>query len=62
MLKKSFTFSLLAAGLMMTPTTAFAEQSENHVQKTTNDAAVIDNTKSIIQGTTQTNACLYYSF
>jgi hypothetical protein len=62
MLKKFFAFSLLAAGLMITPTTAFAEQSQTNVQKPTNDAAVIDNTKSIIERTTQTNICVHGCF
>jgi hypothetical protein len=58
MLNKSFTFSLLAAGLMIAPTTAFAEQSQTNVQKFINGAGVSDNAKSIIQKTTQTNFCL----
>ncbi|OKH52535.1 hypothetical protein NIES2130_31960 [Scytonema sp. HK-05] len=33
MLKKSFTFSLLAVGLMIAPTTAFTEQFQTNVQK-----------------------------
>lgn len=57
MLKKFFTFSLLAIGLMIAPTTAFAEQSKTNVQEPRNDAAVIGDAQSIIQRTTQTNIC-----
>ncbi len=55
MLKKFFPFSLLLIGLMIAPTTAFAEQSKTNVQEPADGAA-----QSIIQRTTQTNICGHF--
>ncbi len=42
MLNKSIAFGLLAAGLMIAPTAAFAGQSQVNTSETTQDAAAFD--------------------
>jgi hypothetical protein len=42
MLKKSFAFGLLAAGLMVVPNAAFAEQTQINTQETVQEGAAFD--------------------
>ncbi|WP_035140302.1 hypothetical protein [Fischerella sp. PCC 9605] len=48
MLKKSFAFGLLAAGLLIAPTAAFAgEQSQDNIQETVQEGAAVNGSTNI---------------